>query len=208
MSTTFPNPLPEPGRLAPLPPRPDGVTHWYARPSWTCDHDCGPWPCPVARVELGDHFADDPTALALFVVAHLPHAAAEAGTLLVDELHELFVAWTRPAVRPAAAPEHPDRDPRSARVNHGAGTDSPQQHGTEEVPMDLYALDVAPTAKPGVKLCGGNLTSDNESCAVVREIQPGVYEVTDSKAPERPGLRFDRAEMENLGMKFPAEFPA
>ncbi|MEU1969420.1 hypothetical protein ABZ541_29210 [Micromonospora sediminicola] len=69
---------------------------------------------------------------------------------------------------------------------------------------DLYAIN--PTNPgPRKKLCGGNLQSQTETCAVVQQIAPDVWEVTDSKDPKRPGLRFTDDEMQGLIDLFPAE---
>lgn len=87
------------------------VTHWYTRPAWVCDQDGERWPCRLARAELTEAYRQDPVALAVLMAELLPFVAAEAKTSLVDELHERFVAWTRPVPPPWAAARIEVRNP-------------------------------------------------------------------------------------------------
>lgn len=63
--------------------------------------------------------------------------------------------------------------------------------------INLYELPI--TGARARRLCGGNLTGDNESCVQVAEIPgaPDTFVLTDSK-PEGAGkeLRFTRAEID------------
>lgn len=72
-----------------------GWGHPPTRPSWDCA-TCGqPWPCPPALVELGERYATDPVALAVYMSTQLDHAVREMSTPDARDLYERFVAWTR-----------------------------------------------------------------------------------------------------------------
>lgn len=72
-----------------------GLRHSPLRPSWDCG-TCGqPWPCPPARVELGERYAGDRVGLAVYVGMQLDHAAREMATADASDLYERFVSWTR-----------------------------------------------------------------------------------------------------------------
>jgi hypothetical protein len=70
-------------------------SHEPLRPSWECGCCGEPWPCPPARVELGERFVGDPAGLATRLMGELLQAAREMPTAPAAELHERFVAWTR-----------------------------------------------------------------------------------------------------------------
>jgi hypothetical protein len=69
-------------------------SHEPRRPEWECACCAQPWPCPPARVELGEQYVDDPAGLAKRLMGELSHAAREIPTAPAAELHERFVAWT------------------------------------------------------------------------------------------------------------------
>lgn len=82
--------------LLQLPPRhslADARHQQPTRPDWMCNTCRQPWPCPPARVELGEAYIDDPVGLLVLTSRLLILAAAET-TVPVDELRERFVAWT------------------------------------------------------------------------------------------------------------------
>ncbi|GGL88517.1 hypothetical protein [Micromonospora yangpuensis] len=63
--------------------------------------------------------------------------------------------------------------------------------------INLYELPVE--AAQRTSLCGGNLTSDNESCVGITEIPGGEgFVLTDTKpeGADRPGLRFTADELD------------
>lgn len=70
--------------------------HLPQRPSWQCTSCDQPWPCPPARVQLGEAYAGDPFGLAMYAATLLEQAAAEVDNHVTPrELYERFVAWTR-----------------------------------------------------------------------------------------------------------------
>lgn len=79
--------------------------HVPQRPIWLCRVCARPWPCPVARSLLPIEYADDPTALHVYLATMLqdaiddlarlnPHSAPEP-----TELHHRFLGWARPRLR-------------------------------------------------------------------------------------------------------------
>ena len=71
------------------------LRHPPLRPSWDCATCAQPWPCPPARVELGERYATDRIGLAVYVGMQLDHAARESPAADPGDLYERFVAWTR-----------------------------------------------------------------------------------------------------------------
>ena len=75
--------------------RMDGDGHQPDRPGWDC-RSCGqPWPCPPARVRLGEAYGRDRVGLGMYLGGLLFVAAAEIPAATPQELFERFVAWTR-----------------------------------------------------------------------------------------------------------------
>jgi hypothetical protein len=72
------------------------AAHTARRPTWMCAvcPDDTPWPCPPARTQLAEAYADEPVALSVDIGEMLPVAAEEAGITDPAELYERFVAWT------------------------------------------------------------------------------------------------------------------
>lgn len=75
-----------------------GPAHDYLRPGWTCG-GCPPgtpWPCPPAKVELGEQYAGDPLGLSWHMAKIANLAATEIPSLGQREFRDRFLAWAEP----------------------------------------------------------------------------------------------------------------
>ncbi|MFU8851375.1 hypothetical protein ACNAW0_10385 [Micromonospora sp. SL1-18] len=72
-----------------------GGGHQPERPRWDCLSCRQPWPCPPARVQLGEAYGPDRIGLAMYLGALLFVAVGEIPAASPGELFERFVAWTR-----------------------------------------------------------------------------------------------------------------
>lgn len=71
--------------------------------TWDCD--CGePWPCPPAREALAKVYADDPTALGVYMAVQLEKAAPALFQVTPAELYDRFIAWPLALRTPLDAP--------------------------------------------------------------------------------------------------------
>lgn len=69
--------------------------HQPERPSWDCLSCRQPWPCPPARVQLGEAYGPDRAGLGMYLGALLFAAVAEMPTVSSGDLFDRFIAWTR-----------------------------------------------------------------------------------------------------------------
>jgi hypothetical protein len=75
------------------------MIHDYTRPGWDCGACGQPWPCPPAKVEIGERYPDR-VALWYHMLGRLYAAAGEMPRGYdPGELHDRFMAWTRPRRR-------------------------------------------------------------------------------------------------------------
>lgn len=65
--------------------------HEAITPSWMCARDGRPWPCPIARVQLGTSM--DAAQLRITLAARLDAAARDMPDASPAELHERFLSW-------------------------------------------------------------------------------------------------------------------
>ncbi|WP_240033066.1 hypothetical protein [Micromonospora globbae] len=72
-----------------------GNGHQPERPSWDCLSCRQPWPCPPARVKLGETYGPDRIGLGMYMGALLLAAVIEMPEPAPDDLFQRFVAWTR-----------------------------------------------------------------------------------------------------------------
>ena len=73
----------------------DGDGHLPEQPGWDCLACRQPWPCPPARVRLGEEYGRDRVSLSMYMAGLLNEAAGEIPSVTPQELFERFVAWTR-----------------------------------------------------------------------------------------------------------------
>ncbi len=59
-------------------------------PSFRCDQNCGPWPCAIARNDLGDLARSFPLTMRLYL-STMADLAAQAG--ITGDLTTRFTAW-------------------------------------------------------------------------------------------------------------------
>ena len=62
--------------------------------TWDCRAGCGEWPCRTARSELSGE--QDPATLAMYMAAQMDAAIRALPAARPPQLHERFLAWTRP----------------------------------------------------------------------------------------------------------------
>jgi hypothetical protein len=68
--------------------------HKPARPSWVCLEDNEPWPCELARKQLGEIFLDNEARLSAHMVWLMAAAARDLGLPDPSKLYRRFVRWT------------------------------------------------------------------------------------------------------------------
>jgi hypothetical protein len=72
--------------------------HLADRTTWDCRAGCGEWPCRAARTELAGQ--QDSRTLAIYMAAQMDAAIAALPAARPPQLHERFLAWTRPGWAP------------------------------------------------------------------------------------------------------------
>ncbi|AVT39388.1 hypothetical protein C6W10_26420 [Plantactinospora sp. BB1] len=94
-------------------------SHIPSRPLWYC-HSCPgvPWPCPPARASLLAEYADDRTALAVYLGSNLYEALADLHRLRPNPgpdaaaVFARFLAWAVPPRAPYWPEGEPSRNQR------------------------------------------------------------------------------------------------
>jgi len=72
-----------------------GPQHVADRSDWQCSTCQQPWPCPAAKVHLGEEYAADRITLGELMCAYMFDALAAPLTCTPLELYTRFIAWTR-----------------------------------------------------------------------------------------------------------------
>ena len=74
--------------------------HHPRRPGWDCVVCREPWPCPPAKVDLAEEYANDRVSLLVYLSMQLYDAiddsAANKGQPEPADLFDRFLGWARP----------------------------------------------------------------------------------------------------------------
>jgi hypothetical protein len=76
--------------------------HIGQRPSWDCLACAQPWPCAIAKGELGAEFRNIPSVLTIYMSAQMFDAADDfmaRGAGPPADLYERFLSWIHPRAR-------------------------------------------------------------------------------------------------------------